>query len=174
MARIVPDRIQRSLNEAEGFLMLGLPGKALEVLQSRGDWATMKFEAAFLTGEALRSLGRCREAIAPLEAAAALRPEDIGVAVALGWCYKRTHKLAQAIDSLERARLHNPREPLLRYNLACYWSLVGNASKALAELAAALELQPDLRTRIADEADFDSIRRLPDFERLTADQASQA
>ena len=174
MARIVPDRIKRGLNEAEGFLMLGLPAKALEVLQSRADWATMKFEANFLTGEALRSLGRCREAIAPLESAAALRPEEIGVALALGWCYKRTHKLAQAIDSLERARRHNPDEPLLRYNLACYWSLVGQADKALAELSAALELQPDLRRRIADEADFNSLRGLADFERLTADHASQA
>lgn len=173
MARIVPDRIKRNLNEAEGFLMLGLPSRALEVLQSRDDWETMKFEAGFLTGEALRSLGRCREAIAHLEAAAALRPDDIGVAVALGWCYKRTHKLAQAIDSLDRARRHNPREALLRYNLACYWSLAGNAAQALSELAAALDLQPEFRKRIADESDFDSLRGLPEFERLTADHASR-
>ena len=54
MAGIVADRIKRSLNEVEGFLMLGLPGKALEVLQAHADWATMKFEADFLSGEALR------------------------------------------------------------------------------------------------------------------------
>ena len=103
-----------------------------------------------------------------------MRPDDIGVALALGWCYKRTHKLAQAIDSLERACRHNPREPLLHYNLACYWSIAGQVNKAIAELAVALELQPDLRRRIADEADFNSLRGLADFDRLTADHASQA
>ncbi len=39
---------------------------------------------------------------------------------------------------------------LLHYNLACYWSLAGNSSKALDELSTALELDPDLRSLIAD------------------------
>ena len=86
----------------------------------------MQFEACLLKGEALRSLERYREAIQPLEMAASLRPGDTGVALALGWCYKRTNRLAQAIDALDRARRHNPENPLLHYNLACYWSLAGN------------------------------------------------
>ena len=112
MSRIIRDRIKRQLDEAEGYLMLDLPRRALEILERRSDWATMQFEASFLTGEALRSLERYREALKPLEVAAALRPADIGVAIALGWCYKRTHRLAQAIDALERAERHNPDEPL--------------------------------------------------------------
>jgi tetratricopeptide (TPR) repeat protein len=77
----------------------------------------------------LRSLKRYREALKPLEVAAALRPAEIRVAIALGWCYKRTHRLAQAIDALERACRHNPDAPgLLHYNLACYWSLAGNSN----------------------------------------------
>src|SRR4051812_44021256 len=103
MAGVMRDRIVRRLGEAEGFLMLGLPRKALEILQGQPDWATMQFEASYLTGEALRSLERFREALRPLEVAAALRPDDIEVALAQGWCYKRTHRLAQAIDALERA-----------------------------------------------------------------------
>lgn len=167
MSRIIRDRIKRQLDEAEGYLMLSLPRRALEILERRADWATMQFEASFLTGEALRSLDRHREALKPLEVAAALRPADIGVAIALGWCYKRTHRLAQAIDALKRAERYNPEEPLLHYNLACYWSLAGNASKALDELAVALDIDPDLRHLIADESDFDTLRGNPAFERLT-------
>src|SRR3954452_5506890 len=89
MGRIIRDRIVRQLDAAEGYLMLGLPDRALEILQGRPDWATMQFEASFLNGEALRVLGRYREALKPLEVAAALRPGDLGVAFALGWCYKR-------------------------------------------------------------------------------------
>jgi len=167
MGRLIRDRIIRQLDEAEGYLMLGLPRRALEILEGRADWATMQFEASSLTGEALRALERYREALKPLEVAAALRPGDIGVAIALGWCYKRTHRLAQAIDALERAVRSNPDEPLLHYNLACYWSLADNAAKALDELAMALELDPDLRALIADESDFDTLRGNPEFERLT-------
>ena len=174
MARIIRDRIVRQLDQAEGYLMLGLPARALELLQARPDWATMQFEASLLTGEALRALGRFREALKPLETAAALRPDDSGVALALGWCYKRTHRLAQAIDALERAGRAHPDEPLLHYNLACYWSLAQNAPRALDELATALDLEPDLRDRIADEPDFDPIRSHPDFERLTAGRARLA
>ncbi len=174
MARIIRDRIRRRLGEAEGYLELGLAGRALEILQSRPDWATMRFEANYLTGEALRTLGRHREALKPLELAAALKPGDVGVAIALGWCYKRTHRLAQAIDALERAAREEPEEPLLHYNLACYWSLAANPAKALDELALALELEPDLLALIAEESDFDNLRGDPDFERLTAGRAPSA
>jgi tetratricopeptide (TPR) repeat protein len=176
MSRIIRDTIKRQLDEAEGYLMLNLPRKALEILERRADWATMQFEASLLSGEALRSLERYREALKPLEVAAALRPGDIDVAIALGWCYKRTQRLAQAIDALERAGRHHLEEPhpLLHYNLACYWSLAGNASKALDELALALRLAPDLRSLIPDEHDFDKLRGNPEFERLTVDPAPLA
>lgn len=174
MSRIIRDRIKRHLDEAEGYLMLDLPARALEILERRSDWATMQFEASFLCGEALRSLERYREALKPLEVAAKLRPGDVAVAIALGWCYKRTHRLAQAIDALERAERHNPEHALLHYNLACYWSLAGNPSKALDELAVALELEPTLRSQIAEESDFDPLRGNPEFERLTVGPAPLA
>ncbi|HWE40494.1 MAG TPA: tetratricopeptide repeat protein [Isosphaeraceae bacterium] len=174
MAQIVSDRIKRWLSEAEGYLMLGLPARALEILQGRDDWATMQFEASFLTGEALRALGRHRDALDPLEAAAKLRPDDIGVAIALGWCYKRTHRLAQAIDALDRARCHHPAEPLIHYNLACYWSLAGDPRRALDALTLSLNLQPSLRERIGDEPDFDALRTHPEFARLASPRPLQA
>ncbi|GAC1470404.1 MAG: hypothetical protein NVSMB9_15490 [Isosphaeraceae bacterium] len=167
MSRIIRDRIKRQLDEAEGYLMLNLPLRALEILDRRSDWATMRFEANLLTGESLRALERYREALKPLESAAKLRPGDVTVAVALGWCYKRTHRLAQAIDALERAVCQQPEEPLLHYNLACYWSLAGNATKALEELSVALDLNPDLRGAIRAEPDFDQIRGNTDFLRLS-------
>jgi len=161
------DRIKRQLGEAEGYLMLGLPQKALAILEGRNDWATMRFEAALLTGEALRTTGRHRDALKPLEVAASLRPGDVGVAIALGWCYKRTQKLAQAIDALGRAVREKPDEPLLHYNLSCYWSLANNPAKAVQALTTAIRLDPDLRGLVANEPDFAPLRGHPDFERIT-------
>ena len=174
MSRIFRDRIKRLLDEAEGYLMLDIPVRTLEILERHDDWATMQFEASFLKGEALRSLERYREALKPLEVAAKLRPGDLAVAIALGWCYKRTHRLAQAIDALERASRENAEEPLLHYNLACYWSLAGNLPKALDELAIALDQEPNLRNLINEESDFDKLRGNPEFERLTVGPAPLA
>lgn len=166
MAGLMLDPIVRRLREAEGFLELGMPSHALEILQSRPDWATMQFEASYLTGEALRELGRYREALDSLEVAAKLRPNHLLVAIAQGWCYKRTHRLAQAIDALTRARQAHPDEPLLSYNLACYWSLAGDRDRCLRDLATALKAEPSLRSLIAEETDFDSVRDDPAFRRL--------
>ena len=174
MSRVIRDKIQRQLDAAIGYLMLDLPLRSLEILESRTDWATMQFEASFFTGEALRSLERYKEALKPLENAAKLKPNDIGVAFSLGWCYKRTHRLAQAIDALERAARLHPDVPLLRYNLACYWSLAGQSAKALEELAEALRLDPDLRRSIPTETDFDPLRNDPAFLELTAGPAPLA
>ena len=73
MSRIIRDRIKRQLDEAEGYLMLNLPRRTLEILERRTDWATMQFEASLLMGEAMRSLEQYREALKPLEVAAKLR-----------------------------------------------------------------------------------------------------
>jgi len=174
MSRLSREQIRRQLDEAEGFLMLELPNRSLQILGSQSDWSDMQFEANFLKGEALRSLKHYREALRPLEMAANLRPNDPSVALALGWCYKRTNRLAQAIDSLERALVENPDKALLHYNLACYWALAGNDGKALDALATALEQEPELRALIAKEPDFDRLRGHPDFDRLAAGRAPLA
>jgi Flp pilus assembly protein TadD len=171
MSRSIGDRIRKQLHEAEGYLDLDLPRHSLRILETRTDWPGLQFEACLIKGEALRRLNRFREAIVPLETAAALRPSDSGVALALGWCYKRTNRLAQAIDSLEAARRNHPENPLLHYNLACYWSLAGNPARAMDELNSALELEPELRNRLADEPDFHQLRGNPDFDRLLMDPA---
>ena len=166
MSGSIGDRIRRRLHEAEGYLELELPKHALQILDSRSDWPGLQFEACLIKGEALRRLERFREAIGPLEISASLRPSDSRVALALGWCYKRTNRLAQAIDILDRVRRHHPENALLRYNLACYWSLAGNPDRAISELQSALDLEPELRNMIADEPDFLHLRGKPEFDRL--------
>jgi tetratricopeptide (TPR) repeat protein len=174
MSRIKRDQIRKKLDEAEGYLLLDLPRRSLQILESQPDWLSMQFEACLLRGEALRSLNRFRDALRSLEMAVALRPGDARVALALGWCYKRTNRLAQAIDSLEQALREHPDDALLHYNLACYWTLAANGTKALVELSTALELDPDLRSRLSDESDFDGLRGNPNFERLLMGRTHQS
>lgn len=160
------DQISRHLSEAEGYVMLNMPLKALEILERRSDWANMQFEASLIAGEALRMLERYREAAKSFENAAKLRPNDLQMAIPLAWCYKRTNRLAQAIATLETASNAHPEEALLHYNLACYWSLAGTRQKAFKSLARALELDVEFVRLISDEPDFDPVRDDPVFQRI--------
>jgi tetratricopeptide (TPR) repeat protein len=163
---VTNDLTWRRLAEAEGFLTLGMPAKTLAIMNSRANWASMPFEANLLAGLAHRELNDFHAAIIHLEKASKFQPSNPDVALALGWCYKRTNRLAQAIDSLTRAVLANQSEPILHYNLACYWSLAGNVSKSVEHLKLSLRLQPEIIYMVAGETDFDTIRTDPVFQAL--------
>ena len=156
-------RIQR---EAEGYLELNMPRQALEALDRLGDPGAFDAHALYLWGEGLRAMQRYLEALVPLERAAKMAPDNVGVRVALGWCYKRTNRLDLAIETLEKAVLAQPDEALLRYNLACYLSLAGQKRRSLRYLSQALAMDPVYRTMVDSESDFDPIRSDPEFQAL--------
>lgn len=152
--------------EAEGYLELGLPQRALDALAQLGDPAGFDTHGLYLWGEGLRAMDRYAEALVPLKEASERAPENLHVWIALGWCYKRTGQLHMAIDSLERALAEEPDEALVHYNLACYWSLAGNKDRALEFLTQALQIDPDYRRLIDAEPDFDPIRSDPEFQAI--------
>ncbi len=150
------------LQHAEGYLELGLPEQALELLQSQ-DAAQDSGRASYLRGEALRQLARYAEAIPFLERSIRLRSDEIHIYLALAWCYKRTDQLPSAIDALERALAIEPSEAILHYNLACYWCLAHNRGICLQYLARALQIDDDFRELVQDEPDFELLRDDPEF-----------
>ena len=152
--------------------MLNLPGKALEILEGRSDWATMQFEASLADG-------RGPTGPRPISG----RPQATRAGrLAQARRHRRRHRPGLVLQAdappgpgHRRPRPGRPaqsRSALLHYNLSCYWSLAGNPAKALEKLADALDLDPDLRTLIPNESDFDALRGNPDFDRLTADPAT--
>jgi len=162
------DRIRRQqmFLQAEGYLELGMPLHALDVLERCGSPDTLPDHALYLQGESLRSLNRFREALEPLRRAAAGSPNNIHIWLAIGWCQKRLGRLDLAIEALEEALAAEPDDALVNYNLACYWSLAQNKHNALTYLARAFDLKEDYRTLVADEPDFDPIRNDPGFQSL--------
>lgn len=152
--------------EAEGYLELNLPRQALSALARLGDPAHFETHAMYLWGEALRAMERYEEALIPLSRAAQADRNLVHVWVALGWCYKRTGQIQQAIEALETARRIAPKEPLLHYNLACYFSLAGDKRQMLDHLSTALSLEPAYLMMIEDESDFDPVRGDGDFQAL--------
>jgi tetratricopeptide (TPR) repeat protein len=177
-------RRQQILREAEGYLDLitvvsdqwplartvrdRLAQRALDVLARLDRRSGRRVHARYLMGQALRVMERYAEAIAPLEEAAELEPENLRIWLELGWCHKRSGRLDLAIQALEEALTVDDSEAIVHYNLACYWSLANNAKLALAYLARAFELDSTYRDLVDDEPDFDLIRNHPEFLALTS------
>jgi Flp pilus assembly protein TadD len=162
------DRIRRQqlVLQAEGYLELGMPKHALELLSRCGERESLPEHALYLQGECLRALGQFREALEPLTLASQTNPDNIHVWLALGWCHKRTGRLDLAIESLEEALGVEPNEALVHYNLACYWALAGKPRQAVNYLAKAFDLKEDYRSLVPEESDFDRIRDDPAFQAL--------
>jgi Flp pilus assembly protein TadD len=59
-----------------------------------------------------------------------------------------------------------PRDPRVRYNLACALALSGSAEEALTELAAACELGFDDLNLLRRDADLDSLRALARYREI--------
>lgn len=167
MNRALRIQIQRDLREAEGFLELGLPRRALITLDRISQAGTFRGHLLHLRGEALRELQRYDEAIPYLTEAADRSPSNVSIWLALAWCQKRTGHLNQAIDSLLQALEVEPANALLHYNLSCYYSLAREKQLALASLARSLELDKRYLDLIPAETDFDPLRDDPQFQDLT-------
>jgi tetratricopeptide (TPR) repeat protein len=175
---------QQLVREAEGYLDLvgvleeqwPLPSeirerlvcRSLAVIERLGDAAALSPQIQLIKGQALRALGRYKDALEPLVAAAQADPQNIDTWLALGWCHKRVGRLDLAIESLEEALDLEPGSALVNYNLACYWSLARNKRQALAYLSHALTLDSSFRHLIDGEHDFDALREDADFQALTA------
>lgn len=160
-------RMRRYEAQAEGYLELGMPEHALERLARLGPSARFSPHALYLQGEALRTLERYEEALAPLSQAALMDAENVHVWLAIGWCRKRTGRVDLAIEAMERAVEIDAGEALHHYNLACYLSLTGEKERALAHLGRALKIDPGYRALVESEPDFDPLRSDPDFRALT-------
>jgi tetratricopeptide (TPR) repeat protein len=77
------------------------------------------------------------------------------------------------VETLQRAFEANPKDALAHFNMACYRAVQNRPQEALALLARALTLDPKLKALAKTERDFDSLRELPEFQRLLEPRAAR-
>jgi len=182
MSHLLKNSEIRCIQEAEGYLELvtvladrwpldieirdRVVWRALSILDKLDSLGPWRGHVLYLQGQAYRTMERYEDAIEPLSLAAREIPTNLHVWLALGWCYKRIGRLDLAIDALNAALVADTTHPIVYYNLACYWSLADNATLAMDFLSQALDLDPNYRDLIADEADFAPIRNTPEFQAM--------
>jgi tetratricopeptide (TPR) repeat protein len=159
-------RLKRLLLAAEGYLTLHMPEHALHMLSKVRDPGVLDFEFHRLRAEAYRGLQQWEQALQDFDHCRSLQPKNIDVLMGLAWCYKRVGQLPQAIAVMHAAHQIDGREPIIPYNLACYYSLAKNKSQALSWLGRALRMHQGLVRLVPQETDFDPLRNDPDFQKL--------
>ncbi len=167
MSRISDDRIRKQLDEAEGYLMLDLPERSLQILESRPDWLNMQFEASFLKGEALRSLKHYREALQTARngrgTAAHRYARRSGTGMVL-----QTHQPAGAGDRLARTGAY-VRIPTRR-SCTTTWPATGawpvTAQRPLTRSRPPWSSMPTFERSSPTSRTFNHLRGNPAFERL--------
>lgn len=165
--------IQKRLDAARGYLLLSMPRQALDELRRIEEFPSCRFDLNLLRGEAYRDQQNYAAAMTAYSLARAARPENLQVLLGVAWCLKRLDQLAKAIETMEEARRFHPDEPIVNYNLACYFALAGDKPKALECLGRSLRMDPELVRLLADESDFDSLRSDPDFRFVTRTVANR-
>jgi predicted O-linked N-acetylglucosamine transferase (SPINDLY family) len=95
-------------------------------------------------GAAFKQLGRSAEALAPMQKAAALAPEDANAHNNLGAVLQDLGRLDEAAASLELALQIDPGNAQAHSNLGVTLQALGRLDEAEASLLRALKIQPDL------------------------------
>lgn len=183
MAEQTRTQRRQLLQEAEGYLELAvclddrwplddehrfhLTGRCLETLDKIEDAKGRRALICYLRGQALRISNQFEEAIEALEQSWHLESHNVHTCLALGWCYKRTGRLEEAVEAMQLGLSVQPESAILHYNLACYFAILELPQKAVKHLAQAFKINESLKNLVDDEADFDPIRKNPSFMRLT-------
>ena len=158
--------VKRRLDAAQGYLMLDLPDRALRELSEIIETDEVTYEYHLLRGEALRAKSDHLAALDAFRNALTARPDDLSALMGMAWCFKRIDRIDQSIETMQRAYESHKEEPVVLYNLACYYSLAGEKELALSWLGRALRMDRGFTKLVPKESDFDPLRNDPDFQHL--------
>ncbi|MEE8169761.1 MAG: tetratricopeptide repeat protein, partial [Phycisphaerae bacterium] len=117
---------------------------------------------------ALCHVGRWTEALPYYERLTRLDPTSGEGFYGLGRARMETGGAAAAIAPLQAARDRMPYDARTRFVLAACLAAAQRDDEALAELAAAIRLQPDLAVRAERQPQFQRLRETPKWERIQA------
>ena len=162
----VPRKLERLVDEIDGWLELRCPERALQLVDP-----LLQDPAARACGLSLRIRAYARKAAFPnaledLHELRLLHPDDDWVDLTEAWCRRRADDLDGAIRCAQQLIARDARNDVAHFNLACYLALAKQTDRAIDALSLACGLNPDHRTYALDEPDFDALRTDERFRQL--------
>lgn len=164
MVLLPASKQNRYFNAAEGYLMLEMAEQALRELSHIGSTERDSEKYYCLLGQAQQMAQQYKEALEAFQRAYEKDPKNLTTLMGMAWCYKRTDQIPLAVLIMEEAYQNHAEEPIVLYNLSCYFALVGDKANAISWLGRSLRMEPELKNLIDEESDFDSLRNDKDFQ----------
>lgn len=164
MVLLPASRPKRHINAAEGYLMLEMPEQALRELSCISSAESDSEKYYCLLGQAQQLAKQFSKALDSYQCAYEKDPQNLTTLMGMAWCYKRTDQLSLAISTMEEAYRYHAEEPIVLFNLSCYFALAGDKINALSWLGRSLRMESALTKLIPEEPDFDSLRSDKDFQ----------
>lgn len=166
-------------NEVDSWIARGMsvmsanPEAALQDFETAKRWNPKSRDAMQNIAHVYSErLGRTDKALQQLEQLLALYPNDNPARIGLAVLLARDRQSAKAVEEAQRVLRQNP-QPVEIYQSACVFALINEidadqsaAARGLELLRQSLQKQPDLVALAADDADLNSFRRFPEFQKL--------
>lgn len=92
------------------------------------------------------------------------RPNFIQALSCLGDAYTRKGFIREGLEIDKKLVTLKPEDPIVHYNFACSFSLLGDLEQALAELKKAVLLGYDDFPYILEDPDLENVRKHPKFQ----------
>jgi hypothetical protein len=145
--------------------ILGLFGSEAEE-ESHDDDRMSTFDDLVWEGREALGAGDLPRAQARFEAAEAVVPGRVEVAVGLAATYRRTGRVAESLRVLEDAERLHAGVTSLHLELARAFCDAGEADRAIEQVEVVLAITPELRPTLANDPDLAALRRNPVFRAL--------
>lgn len=162
-------RILKHLDSIEGYMALGMNDDALAEAEAALAEAPDAEPCLRAKASVLMSLKRHAEAEACFRQLLQVNARNVDGWIHLAYCERRTTSLDAAVKTLQQALNLDPAHGLANFNMACYRALQGLHTEALMSLSKAVRKDAAFRKLAREEADFDSIREMAEFQELTSE-----
>jgi serine/threonine protein kinase/Flp pilus assembly protein TadD len=171
--KLDPKLYEASLLFARARLSQGKFEDAVKLLERCAIIRPESFETPGFLGQALVALGRKEEAAVAyrhqvhlIDQHLDLNPEDSRALILGATANANIHDVDRAVDFAKRAITVDPDDPMLLYNIACTYAIIGRPDDALDALEHSVEKGWGDPAWIEHDADLDSIRQSPRYKAL--------
>ncbi len=149
----------KRLNAAVGYLNLGMPEdawNALEEVEAKDRAHPYVLKMRVEVCRALEKWEMMAEASNHLRQ---IEPDEVGHPLNMSYAVRRFRGESEAADILSLALRRYYDDALVRYNLACYWCVMGRVKEARAMLETACEKDGSLRELAETDEDLAILRQ---------------
>lgn len=154
--------VAKTVEAARGYLQLGLPEEAGEMLDLLPIEVRTSSAVVFMRAEIYIHLEKWRKAMALVQPMAGMYPSQPAWWLFWGFSLSQLGEIREALQVLAKAAKFNPENAPIRYSLARCWAAAGEPAKAKAHLERAFEMDQRLRELASDDADLVMFRPAPD------------